>query len=134
MTSGWNSLDTEQKQAAAHMFDMLSTVDAVTDAIDAERPRCIGFSDLFAYVMDPARDMTPELAAALESQPMLQADLRRLLEQTARYRFPRVAAASTGAVTQRDGELYRIILRPSRAEPSQIYIVIDLADPLTAPP
>ncbi len=134
MTSGWSSFEPQQKQAAAFMFDALSTIDAVSDAIAEDGPRHAGFSDLFAYVMGPEDEMTPDLAAALESQPALQADLLRLLKQTAQYRFPRVAAASSGSVAQRDGELYRITLRPSRAEPSQVYIVIDLADPLIAPP
>lgn len=132
MTSGWRNLRSEQRDLAARMFDALDTIDSIAETMSAGRPRRIGMSDLFAFVNDPDQEMGPQLATALAESEMLRDDLSRLLERTARYRFPLVAAASSGPVARRDGELYRIALRPSRAEPSQVYIVIDYAD-LDAP-
>ena len=48
--------------------------------------------------------------------------------------FPKVAAASSGAVEGRDGENYRIRLRVSQAAPSQTYVIIELQDPASAAP
>ena len=134
MTSGWRNLDGRQKQAAARMFEALDMIDATAEALAEVQPLRVGFSELYAFASDPDRPMAPHLTQALFEDPALEADLLRLLERTATYRFPKAAAASRGPVAQRDGDLYRISLRPSRAEPSQVYIVIDLADLDAAPP
>lgn len=132
MTSGWSSLDPPQQEAAARMFEALDMIDVATE--QAVEPRRVSFSDLYAFANDPEREMAPELAEALASDGAFEADLLRLLDRIAAYRFPRAAAASSGPVAQRDGDLYRIALRPSRAEPSQVYIVIELADLDSVPP
>lgn len=133
MTSGWRNLHPEQRNRAARMFGALDTMESISEAMSADRPRQVGMSDLFAFVNDPDRELDSALEAALAGSAKLRDDLSRLLERTARCRFPQVAAASSGPVARRDGELYRISLRPSRAEPSQVYIVIEYAD-LSAPP
>lgn len=132
MTSGWNDLDRRQQRLAMGLFEGLDMIDSARAA--AERPRLVGFTDLYVYASDPAADMTPTLAERLARDDAFQADLMRLLDRMAAYRFPRAAAASTGPVAQRDGDLYRIALRPSRAEPTQIYIIIELADLDAVPP
>ena len=114
------------------MFEALDMIDVATE--QAVEPRRVSFSDLYAFANDPEREMAPELAEALASDGAFEADLLRLLDRIAAYRFPRAAAASSGPVAQRDGDLYRIALRPSRAEPSQVYIVIELADLDSVPP
>jgi hypothetical protein len=132
MTTGWSSLNQEQQEVAARMFGALDMIDTVTKSVAA--PRRVGFSDLFAFANDPNREMTPDLSQALRQDSALEADLLHLLDRVAAYHFPRAAAASSGPVAQRDGDLYRIALRPSRAEPSQIYIIIELADLDSVPP
>ena len=51
-----------------------------------------------------------------------------ILERTALHRLPRVAAASPGTITSRDGAGCRIRLQESRAEPDQTYVIIEVAD------
>ena len=65
---------------------------------------------------------------ALAESPALRADLRRLLGKTAARRLPRLAAASSGPLSARDGEGCRIRFEASRAEPSQVYVIIELQD------
>ena len=136
MTAAWREFDPRQKQMAERMFDAHCTIDALCDAVAArgEAPRRVGFSDLFAFAIDPARAMSSELADALAENSVLRDDLARLLERTQRFHFPRVVAASSGAVERREGGLYRITLQSSRAEPSQVYIIIELADRSLAAP
>lgn len=132
MTSGWSDLDLRQQRLAMGLFEGLDMIDRAREA--AVRPRRVGFADLYVYASDPEAEMTPALADKLARDDTFQADLLRLLDRVAAYRFPRAAAASSGPVAQRDGDLYRIALRPSRAEPSQVYIVIELADLDAVPP
>lgn len=132
MTAGWSSLDRQQQEAAARMFEALDRIDAMRE--ETVPSRTVGFSDLYAFARDPDRDMSPELNEALAQDPSLADDLTRLLDRIAIYRFPKAAAASSGPVRQRDGELYRISLRPSRAEPTQVYVIIEMADLDAAPP
>ena len=132
MTSGWSSLDRQQQEATARMFEALDMIDTAIEPVAT--PRRVGFSDLYTFANDPDRDMAPELAEALARDEALEADLIRLLDRTAIYRFPKVAAASSGPALRRDGDLYRISLRPSRAEPMQIYVIIELADLEMPPP
>ncbi len=136
MISAWRDFDPQQKQVAERMFDAYCTIDALSDAVAArgDAPRRIGFSDLFAFATDPACAMSDDLADALAENTMLRDDLVLLLERTQRFQFPRVAAASSGPVARREGGLYRITLQSSRAEPSQVYIIIELADRALAEP
>lgn len=134
MTSAWRNLGPRQRQAAARMFEALDTVDTIRESVASAASRRIGFGDLYAFASDPDRPMSSELVEALRADRRLEEDLVRLLDRTAVYRFPRAAAASSGPVARRDGELFRIALRPSRAEPSQVYIVIELVDLDAAPP
>ena len=46
-----------------------------------------------------------------------------------KFRCPRSAAAGTKALENRQGQGFAIRLRPSRAEPSQVYVMIELLDP-----
>lgn len=134
MTGGWMDFTPQQKQAAEQIFDALTTMDAVCDTIEEDRPRAVGFSDIYAFATNPDIEMTAALENALRDSVQLENDLMRLLDRTARYRFPKAAAASTGAIASRDGDLYRISLRPSRADSNQFYVVIDLSDVAARPP
>ncbi len=131
MTGTWNALTQEQKNLAEQAFDALGTLDELATASHAEenRGRRVGFGDIYAYVNEPGRAMSGPLRAALEADARLRDDLMRLLAKTAGYHGPRSAAAGTKALESRQGQGFAIRLRQSRAEPSQVYVVIELLDP-----
>ena len=131
MTGTWKDLTQEQRSLAEQAFDALSTLDELAAASNAEdgRARRIGFGDIYAYVNEPYCDMSAPLRQALEADKRLRDDLMRLLAKTAGYRCPRSAAAGTKALESRQGQGFAIRLRPSRAEPTQVYVVIELLDP-----
>ena len=85
------------------------------------------FRRLYLYATD-AWSGDAELEAALSSNPLLRADLRRLTAKVANYRIPELAAAASGLVTQRVAPGCRIRFEPSRAEPAQTYVIISLDD------
>lgn len=131
MTMTWQEMAPETRALAAGVFQALSALDQIKQPGEAPRP--IGMSELYAYASEPAQPLTPRLAAALRDDPHLAADLRRLLVKTSRYHGPRLAAASSGALDHRDGPGFRLDIRPSRADTSQVYVIIQLRDETPAP-
>ncbi len=111
-------------EAAARAFDEASNFDRLMRGT-SEPPR-IAFGRLYVYATEAEGVEDPELAEALESDPALRADLRRLVEKTAILRLPRVAAASAGTIMSRDGDGCCIRFQRSRAEPRQSYVIIEL--------
>ena len=114
-------------QFAERVFDSLLTVRALTENSFDEGERPVGMSQLYAYATDPETVPDPDLEAAISRDEKLRADFELLLERTALSRFPRVAAASTGTIAEREADGCTIRFRQSHAEPSQTYIIIELA-------
>ena len=94
---------------------------------DHAQARPIGMDRLYAFAVDPDRQ-DADLVGALRTNPKLGEAFQRILDRTARHRMPRVAAASPGVITSRDGTGCRIRFQESRAEPDQTYIIIELLD------
>ncbi|MBL6928907.1 MAG: hypothetical protein ISR44_07015 [Rhodospirillales bacterium] len=133
--ANWKSLNRGQKDAAGQVFDALSTLDALTATDEtATDAKGVGFSDLYSFATDPVSVMDDALRGALNDNERLRRDMDQILEKTALYHFPLVAAASSGAVEERDGEGFKIKLRQSRAESSQTYVMIELDETNTSQP
>ncbi len=130
MTGTWKTFTQHRRTLTERAFDALCTLDEVADAQRAQGTgeRQFGFADIYAYVNEPGRPMSAQLSEALEADARLRDDLLRLLAKTAGYRCPRSAAAGTKVLESRHGQGFTIRLRPSRAEPSQVYVVIELLD------
>ena len=125
----------EHSPLAEAIFVALEAMETVCPK--AERgPRLpgVGFDDLYRFATDPAMAMSRELRLALANDPRMRADLRRLVEQTSAGGGLFAAAASSGTVTTRHGTSFRMTLRESHADRSQVYVVIHLAGKTTAPP
>jgi hypothetical protein len=105
--------------------------DAWKSLTGAERP--IGFSDVYAFATG-LEQPTQALRQALLRDRRLRSALDRLLDKTSLYRFPKVAAASSGAIEGRDGDNYKIRLKVSQAAPRQTYVIIEFRDLVTNPP
>jgi len=134
MTARWNSLSPEQRKLAEATFDARETMDRLSGAAAEGIEPAVGIQDLFDYATKPTAAGDGAVVDALAASPRLRADLDRILERTALYRFPLAAAASSGAVMQRDGEGYRIELRVSKAAQDQTYVSIALGTGVTAEP
>ncbi len=119
----------KQLDLSERLFDTLSTLQELApEAGDHAGHGRTAFSRLYAYATEPDQDVDPELERAMADDPGLRRDFRRLLEKIATNHLPRVAAASTGPLEQRVGEGCRIRFEPSRAQPTQVFIVIELTD------
>ena len=135
MMGTWNTMTPRQKEAAAEIFDALSTLDTLCDrhAETAEGTRKVGFSDLYAFATGD-RMMDADLRRALENDPRLGEDLSHLLDKVSLCHFLRVAAASSSSsVENREEGGFKIRLRQSQAADSQTYVIIELADEQATP-
>lgn len=113
---------TEQFAEAA--LDTLSNMDELLGGAPDGTDK-VAFGDLYAYAVDPHHVPADNVLHALDRDAGLQADFQRLLENTSRYHLPEVAAASTGALEGREIAGCRIAFRPSRANPDQLYVIIE---------
>jgi len=135
MTDSWKSLNAEEKQAVEEAFTALSIFDDLGNGAKAEDGwgRTFGFRDIYAFATG-LEAPTNALREALLRDRRLRSDLDYLLDKVSLYRFPKVAAASSGAVEGRTGENYRIRLKVSRAAPEQTYVIIEFDDPTVKVP
>jgi hypothetical protein len=119
---------------AEAVFVALETLDRVAPnttrgasaEADRARPPRVSFDDLYRFANDPGEDMSSDMAAALAASPRLRADLRLLVERAARGESLIAAAASSGTITTRHGTSFRMTLRESRADRSQVYVLIQI--------
>ncbi len=130
-------LGPERLAQAERVFEALATLDFLTADSPArtDRPTRVTMGELYRLATSAGEPLTARMIAALDNDPALGADFERLMAKTALYHLPRAAAAaSTGAVATREGSGFRITLKPSKADPKQVYIIIDLARRDGAPP
>jgi hypothetical protein len=122
----------EEIAMARAVFALLETDAAAAGGLDPALPRPVLPGRLRAWLVDPARE-DPALEAALAADPGLRAVLRRLAAALAGTELPALAAAARGPVERREGPGCRIRLEPSRAEPSQTYVIVTFDDPARRP-
>jgi len=116
--------DTTHRFAEAAL-DTMDHVDRLLDGGATAAAGKIAFADLYAYAVDPNHEPADRLLNALDTDAGLQADFQRLLRNTARYYMPEVAAASSGTLESREVDGCRIVFRPSRADPDQLYVIVE---------
>lgn len=92
---------------------------------DATRP---SFAALYAYATDPNYLPSTDFEAQLATSPTLRTEVRRLLENVAKFTVSRQAAASTGRVTRRETDAVTLALTPSRSRPTQVFLNVTVAD------
>lgn len=112
------------------LFDAISNLQGLKPGVEDSKAKKIAFSRLYAYAtgVDGDGDPDPELERMLGEDLATRRDFRRLLQKTAKWHMPQVAAASTGAISQRGGVNCRIRFEISRAEPDQTYVIIEATD------
>lgn len=100
----------------------------------ASSNRKISFADLYAYATD--LHFTPDsvLVKALEDDGQLMSDFQRLLSNTSSIYMPQVAAASSGERTYREADGCKIMFKESRADPAQMFVIIELINKQAVPP
>jgi hypothetical protein len=127
MTTRYDMPTGDKRALAAGLFVASRQVDALAGTRGDRARTRPSLDRLYAYAVEPGRE-DAELERALMTDPGLGAAFQRILDRTAWHRLPRVAAASPGAITSRDGAGCRIRFQDSRAEPDQTYVIIEVAE------
>lgn len=112
---------------ARSLFNSLMQFDKLT-AADQPKPSGVAFSRLYEYATDPDAVMDDAMQRALEQDARLARNLDRLMIKTAAWRLPQAIAASTGPISRREGMGCLISFRESKADPGQIYVIIEFED------
>ena len=128
MTTRYKLPSIEAQGPTRQLFDVISNLQSIKTGGDSDKVTKIAFGRLYAYATGANGDADPELERLLMEDLGARRDFRRLLQKTASAHMPHVAAASTGAISQRAGTNCRIRFEVSRAEPDQTYVIIDLTD------
>ncbi len=122
---------------AEAVFVALETLDRVAPDLGWGNPGCadedarpapaVGFDDVYRLATDPDAVMDEALRRGLDANPRLRRDFHHLVERNAGSEPLLAAAASSGTITTRHGTSFRMTLRESRADRSQVYVLIRLA-------
>lgn len=120
-------VDTGLDAAKAAFEDEDTLRQAIEAAAEGSARPAIAFHRLHAFAAGVGED-DADLRRALAEDEHLRADLNALLVKTATNHLPEVAAASSQELTLRESAGCRIRIEPSRAEPDQVYIIIELLD------
>ena len=110
------------------LFDAIINLQGLKPCGEGSKAKKITISRLYAYATGVDSEADPELERLLGEDLETRHDFRRLLQKTAKWHMPQVAAASTGAINQRVGVNCRIRFESSRAEPDQTYVIIETTD------
>ncbi|MEK9752894.1 MAG: hypothetical protein VW338_06745 [Rhodospirillaceae bacterium] len=122
-----SKMTTAQTRLAAAALDALGAVDDVL-ATPKGSPSKAQPQALYAYATDPSYQPDATLLRLLHGDARTQADFQRLLENTASYYIPRMAAASSGEIGARETDGLKIQFRASKADAGQVYAILEIAD------
>ena len=88
----------------------------------------IPFSTLYAYVNDSQFRPPTNFSAQIDADEKAQQNLDLLLEKASLAHMPMLAAASSGDTILRETDAAIIRLTPSKAEPEQVYLQVQMKD------
>jgi hypothetical protein len=125
MSITWSSLGPEGQRIAAQRF---AEREAAEHLLAEQEPqaRGPGIADLYAWATDPDRSFGRAEREALLRDPSLRRSFSLLMQRVASVRVPAAAAASSGGLETRSGPGLRLQIVPSRADPAQVYLVLEL--------
>jgi hypothetical protein len=127
-------LTSQELNKAVAVFTALSILDSTKTSKGIDKRSHIHVSQLYPYATKPDIPIPFELQQAIRRDKKLQQAFYHLLEKCANYYLPNVAAASSGEITERETGNFRLRLLPSKVEPTQLYLIIELlADNITPP-
>lgn len=124
MSRTWASLGADERRMLGELFAAFALADEVVDAAHQAEPSAVVTLQRLYDAVDLPGPLGADVAAALLADPVLRADFEALLDRVACYRLPRAAVASTGRLDRREAAGCTISLIPSRADPTQTYVLI----------
>lgn len=122
----WSALAERQRQGLTAAFEALAALDATfLSSREGQRMRPVSFRDLVLWTKGPPGNLPAVYKMALLNDQSLRRDFDRLLARTAEWRCERAAAASSGLLDIREGNGFRLRLKPSKGAEGQVYVLIE---------
>jgi len=120
------SPDKSRPVSAEVKFALLNGLRGVSEHSDVQRP--VLFGDLLQYLHGNPSIDRDKIQHALRQDIGLANQYRDLLSQRRRLFAPKlVAAASSQATNERSGSGFRVLVRPSKADEQQCYVILEVA-------
>ena len=85
----------------------------------------VSLRDLGLWFYQPGGEKDAWVEEALRTDLGLYACYRRLRDDSSRVIIPKSAMAGSHKVEQRHGDGFRVFMKPSRANPDQIYVILE---------
>ena len=118
--------DDNEMEQLREIFHKKSLIRELTASLDhRETSGGISSSRLYAYVTSSS-GVDKELELKVQENENLRHLYWNIVGQMARYRLPEAMAASSEEYPVRHGDSCTIRMEPSRAEPDQIYVIIEI--------
>ncbi|MEG3619699.1 hypothetical protein V5T82_14635 [Magnetovibrio sp. PR-2] len=115
----------KDKEVAQAEFRALSQAQGLMDAEGG----AVSPSRLWAYAQSQLSDGFEDVLHALDQNPDMRKAYGAMIRSAAMYSFPEaMAAAEADTLPERAGQGCKLSLKPSRAEQTQLYLIIELAD------
>jgi len=89
----------------------------------------VSMTRLYNYARGISGEEDVEIVKALTENLMLRRILKTMVTGAAMYHLPEAMAASTEDLPAREGDGCRIRMEESRAEPDQVYVIVELSNP-----
>jgi hypothetical protein len=121
-----NSFDRPQGAELARLREIFEEIEA-TEMLLAHPRRESRPAASSLYRAARETEGTREVDAVLARSRAARGVYRRAVAESARFSLPEARAASSRHTAARHGEGCRIRIEPSRAEPDQFYVVVELA-------
>ncbi len=120
----------KDKEAAQAEFRALSQAQDLMDAQGGG----IAPSRLWGYAQGNLQGDVNDVERALDQNPAMRKVYRNMLRGAAMFVLPEaMAAADADTLPERTGQGCKLSLKPSRAEESQLYLIVELADTSKTP-
>ena len=123
MTTDKSSLNDQEMMLVFNALDTIELHDQILTFPSEDK--MISFAEIYAYATEPSYNPSNQLLMALSEDSRVRRDFEMLLRNTAPYFLPQVAAASSGEISNRAIDGCKLTFRSSRADPNQIFVIID---------
>ena len=126
MSRRWSMMNDAERAAMSCCFAAELAADelAAGEARAEEEGRPLRFDELHAAAMDPIAALGESVSARLAACAESRAEFEAVLRDCAICWYPAAAAAAGGELDSREGEGFRIWIRPSSAGSDQVYVLI----------
>lgn len=99
---------------------------AAGEMMAASGPAVLSASRLYAYASGQLSYPQADIEQGLSGNLTLRRTYKGMIEKISAFQLPEAIAASDDGLPSREGDGCRIHMKPSAAEPGQVYVIVEL--------